>query len=32
VLSLGLSFTLTYLMVAKNKGTEQSVPLVNQTR
>ncbi|QQN38033.1 PTS transporter subunit EIIC (plasmid) [Rahnella aceris] len=32
VLSLGLSFTLTYLMVVKNKGTEQSVPLVNQTR
>jgi hypothetical protein len=31
-LSLGLSFTLTYLMVVKGKGTEQTAPLVNQTR
>ena len=31
-LSLGLSFTLTYLMVVKGKGTEQTAPLVNQIR
>ncbi|KGT91899.1 PTS sugar transporter [Erwinia typographi] len=31
-LSLGLSFTLTYLMIVRGKGTEQTVPMVNQTR